>query len=223
MDSEYVYGWKCLTPYGSTINDYGETFYVLPKLDQKWGDWMVHPNPAQFDGNDCGVGRYHIHKKPTFEYATEQAGRWLWYVRARKSNVLGESDEKYGATEIQLRRVSFKAFTRMIRWGWMRGANLYGANLYGADLQRANLCDADLQRADLRDADLYGANLQRAYLRDANLRDANLNGANLRDANLRDADLSGANLRGADLSDADLYGANLSDADLRYAIGYVKP
>lgn len=213
--SEYVYGWLCLSPYGST-NDYGETFYTLPKHDQEWGDWMIHPNPAEVDGNSYGAGRYRINIKPTFDNSVKKSGRWLWHVRAK--NVLGKGHGKFAATEIQLRRVNVEEFAHMIRSGLMKGADLSGLVLRDVDLQGADLSHADLSYADLNNADLRNANLSHITATGIDLIGANLSNANLQSAYLSNANLSNANLTNSDLSWAKLY-----DADLRHTIGYVKP
>jgi len=102
----------------------------------------------------------------------------VWFAEAR--GVVGEDEEKFGAIEVRLRRVTPRVFWRMIRWGWCAGANLEGATLRRADLRRANLEWATLRRADLRRANLKGASLEGANLDGANLYGANLEGAGLR-------------------------------------------
>jgi hypothetical protein len=177
----YGYGWKALDPTGCTYYDGQEYAYILPRPGEKWGPVNVHPEPAQSDGQDCGVGRFHVHNRPTYLYGPPAC--WLWYVRYPLSAVVGQSDEKTGVTQLQLRRVSRKAFNRMIRLGWLAGANL----------REANLREANLRGANLREADLRGVNLWEANLEGANLREADLWGADLREANLRGANLWGVN------------------------------
>ena len=186
---EYGYGWKALSPDGCTYYEGQEYQYTLPQPSQKWGAVNVHPDPAQPDGRDCGPGRFHVHNKPTYLYGPP--GCWLWYVRYAESAIVGSSDEKTGVSALQLRRVSRRAFIRMIRLGWLARANL----------TRADLCGAGLR----------GANLTEAYLRGANLTEAYLRGANLTDANLRGAHLIGAYLTRAYLTRANLYRALLPD------------
>jgi len=139
-----VYGWKFLNAMGATegrdmpgaYHQRGQkaaTYYNLPRGDQKWGDWLVHPEPI-FDGDDYGPGRFHIMRKIGADYAP--AGWWLWFARGR--GVCGGDYQKAGVAAIQLRRVRPEVFARMIRFGWCCGANLRGANLGGADLHGAN-------------------------------------------------------------------------------------
>jgi len=187
---EYGYGWKALDPLGCTYYNGDEYQYILPRPGEKWGAVNVHPDPAQPDGRDCGAGRFHVHNKPTYQYGPSSC--WLWYVRYPKSAIVGSSGEKTGVIALQLRRVSRNSFIRMIRLGWLTGANLYGAYLRAANLDRANLTDAHLYGAHLYGADLRDANLTRANLTRAYLTDANLYGADLRDANLDRANLHGA-------------------------------
>ena len=156
-------GWKFLNPRGASEWEGVEYPYSLPAPGEKWGAWMRHPEPA-------GPGRLHVMRQLDARYAPEI---WsLWFAEAR--GVVCEDEEKLGATEVRLRRVTPRAFWRIIRWGWcaganLRRANLQGANLEGADLDGANLEGVDLRRADLDGANLYGANLRRANLRRANL------------------------------------------------------
>ena len=225
------YGWKFLTPLGSTEgNDVpgnehrrgqaAATYYELPRPGQKWSEWQVHPQPHAPDEKDCGDGRWHIMKRLDARYAPESW--WPWFAEYR--GVIGESDEKAGVSELRLRRVRSEVFWRMARFGYLQNTDLHGANLRGANLENAdlrgvnlsgaNLVDANLFSADLSGANLSGANLSGATLRGANLSGADLPGANLRYANLHGAHLSGADLRRADLTDADLTDANLHGADL---------
>ena len=147
-----IKGFKFLTPWGTTEGrstsdqpckrgQKEATVYILPRPDQKWGDWMTHPEPPdEPDGEDCGYGTFHIMKLPDARYAPNS---WhIWY--AEIDVVMGESDQKARGVSIRLRRIRPEVFARMIRLGWCRGAYLTGANL---------------TRADLRGADLTGANL----------------------------------------------------------------
>ena len=197
-------GWKFLNPRGASEWEGVEYPYSLPAPGEKWGAWMRHPEPAEMDGKASGPGRLHVMRQLDARYAPETW--WVWFAEVR--GVVGEDEEKLGATEVRLRRVTPRAFWRIIRWGWcaganlegvdLRRANLYGANLYGADLYRANLQGANLEGANLEGANLYGANLRRANLEGANLRRANLEGANLYGANLEGANLYGATLEGVE-------------------------
>lgn len=149
VPSRYRYGIKALTAYGTTENNlYGTTAYILPRPDQKWGDVMQHPTPADPDGKDCGAGRYHVWKKLTKEYAPKS--RWFWLVRYKPEDIVGESDTKVSVRALQLRRIDESQFHKLIRRGWARDANLRDANLTGADLRGANLRDANLRDADLK-------------------------------------------------------------------------
>lgn len=145
LTKAWCYGWKALSPDGCTYYKGDEFEYTLPRPGEKWGPVNTHPDPVQPDGQDCGGGRLHVHNKPTYAYGPPQC--WLWYVRYSQSAIVGSSPEKTGVRALQLRRVSRKAFVRMIRLGWMQRANLRCANLRGADLYDANLQDADLQDA----------------------------------------------------------------------------
>ena len=218
------YGWKFLTPLGSTEgNDVpgnehkrgqtAATYYELPRPGRKWGAWQVYPRPHAPDGKDCGDGRWHIMKRLDARYAPESW--WPWFAEYR--GVIGESDEEIGVSELRLRRVRPEVFWRIARFGYLQNAHLYGAHLCGANLIGANLSGANLFGADLRDANLSGANLSGADLFGADLRDANLSGADLSNADLSGANLSGASLFGANLSGADLSGADLSGAHMRGA------
>jgi hypothetical protein len=190
------YGWKFLDGRGCTYYNGIETRYILPRPDQKFGDWMTHPSPAQPDGLDCGPGGYHVMNRPSADYAP--SGWTLWFAQWRGR--LGGSEEKKRVRELRLRLVSRKIFWKFIRLGRM-----IAANLRGADLQSANLRGANLRGADLRSA--------------------NLQSADLRSADLRSADLLGADLRGADLLGADLLGARnippLTDYQKSVCIGLV--
>jgi len=120
-----IFGWKFLTPNGSTIRNGVEFFYNLPKRDEKWSDWTEHPNPAEPDGNDCGEGRLHVMKKFSARYAPDNW--WPWYTEC--ANIIGESCDKIGAAKIRLRRISKKLFFWMIRKGYMRDADMRGADI----------------------------------------------------------------------------------------------
>jgi hypothetical protein len=141
-------GWKFLNPYGATIYNGVETLYPLPRPDEKWGPWFVHPQPVEPDGKDCGPGRWHVMNLMSADFATDDW--WVWFAEYR--GIIGQSTNKTGVREIRLRRVTRKAFIRVIRWGWCRRANLEGANLIRANLEGANLYGANL----------YGANLEGA-------------------------------------------------------------
>ena len=218
------YGWKFLTPWGSTegrdtpgiAHKRGQTAaadYELPRPAQKWGEWQVHPQPNAPDGQDCGAGRWLVMKKLDARYAPK--GWWPWFAEYR--GVIGESEEKAGVSELRLRRVRPQVFWRIARFGRLSGADLSGANLSEAYLSGANLSGAYLSSADLSDANLRNVDLGSANLRNANLRRADLRNADLSNADLRNADLSNADLRNADLSNADLRNADLSKANLRRA------
>ena len=152
-------GFKFLDPTGSTYYE-GEQFkYNLPHNDQKWSDITYAHNPiTKDDGKDCGEGRLHIMRKPTNPYGPRNW--WPWYVKSGGVVTQG-NEEKFGATQIQLKVITPNVWYRMIRLGWCKGANLSGANLIGA-----NLIGADLSGANLRDANLRGANLMDANLMD---------------------------------------------------------
>jgi hypothetical protein len=144
-------GFKFLDPTGATYHNGNATIYPLPGPGEKWGPELVHPNPAEPDGSDCGPGRYHIMKRPTNPYGPRNW--WPWYV-VSTGETIGESSEKFGTAALKLRRISPAVWHRIIRLGWCRDANLRGANLRGADLRYADLRGADLRGADLRGADL---------------------------------------------------------------------
>ena len=159
-------GWKFLNPRGATVREGVEYVYVLPAQGEKWGAWMRHPAPAEPDGKACGPGRWHIMRRLDACYAPKS---WrVWFAETR--GVVGEDEEKFGAIEVRLRRVTPRVFWRMIRWGWCAGANLEGANLQGANLSRANLEGATLRWANLEGTNLKGANLEGANLKGAGLR-----------------------------------------------------
>jgi hypothetical protein len=160
-----VYGWKFLTPWGSTEGrdmpgtshkqaQQPATYYPLPQPGQKWGDWLIHPEPV-FDGDDRGPGRFHMMNALNAVYAP--GNWWVWFARGK--GVAGQSDEKTGVIAIQLRRVRPEVFWRIVRLGWCQNANLPRANLYGANLDGANLRGANLDGANLRGA----RNLDKAF------------------------------------------------------------
>jgi hypothetical protein len=199
------YGWKFLDPTGSTYQGENQFRYVLPRPDEKWGEPTFAPNPiTEDDGEDCGLGRLHLMRRPTNPYGPRNW--WPWYAKASGIVTAGNS-KKFGATSVRLRMVRPKVWHRIIRLGWCKCAYLKDADLRNANLIGANLSIANLSGADLREANLRGANLWGANLNGADLTWANLSGANLRGADLTGADLKGANLRDANLSDADLRGA----------------
>ncbi len=164
---QWQYGWRFLNAAGGTnpTNANREHYSVLPRPNEKWSSWTEHPVPAQPDGKDCGEGRLHVMNRPDARYAP--VGWWPWYARWAPDDVIGLSSEKTGVRRYQLRRVRPVVWWRMIRFGWLRGANLHGANLYGADLYGANLYGANLRGANMTGADLYGADMTGADLRGA--------------------------------------------------------
>jgi len=185
--NKVVKGLKFLSHGMSTVRE-GKEYSYLSAV----GQWMDHPSPANWDGKDCGSGRWHVMAKLSSAYAPTN---WVAY-RAYCKGVVGYSEEKISCTSIMIYPIRLQVWYRYIR-RFGRGANLRGANLSCADLSCANLSCANLRGANLSCADLSCADLSCA--------------------DLRGADLSGANLRGADLSGANLRGADLSYADLRYA------
>jgi len=222
------YGFKFLNPYGATEYNGVETIYPLPKGNEKWGPWFEHPNPAKFNGEECGPGGWHVMKNLSADCSPTDW--WVWFVQWR--GLIGQGNEKIRVAEVRLRRIDKRTFWKIIRMGYCRGANLRGvhlqlADLHGADLrgvnlqkadlymvtlQDSNLARADLIKVDLRYANLQNIKLQRsklywADLYEANLQDADLCKATFIEANLRNADLRGANLQGANLRDVQLYGA----------------
>jgi uncharacterized protein YjbI with pentapeptide repeats len=68
----------------------------------------------------------------------------MYYARYLKSDIVGQSSEKTAVTRLQLRIITPKVFWRMIRFGWMREADLSGADLSEANLSGANLRWANL-------------------------------------------------------------------------------
>jgi len=208
--NEWQYGFKFLTPYGSTIYKNKDFYYNLPINNQKWSNWTYHPDPIKEDAHDCGIGRLHVMNKLSANFAP--TNWWVWFIRYKSVDIVSESHQKTGVKKLQIRRINQYTFWKIIRMGYLRGANLQGANLRGANLRGADLRWADLRWANLREANLQRANLQGAYLQRADLQGAYLQRADLRGANLREADLQRADLQRADLQRADLRGANLQEA-----------
>ena len=138
-------GFKFLNGYNATTYTGKDFIYPVPGPGEKWGPWFLHPEPAEPDGDDCGAGRIHIMKKLDARYAPNHW--WPWFCEYR--GVIGESDEKLGAKEIRLRRITESVFWKIIRLGHCSGANLWRADLRDADLRGANLWGADLRGANL--------------------------------------------------------------------------
>ena len=153
MTDKYAYGWKFLTPYGTTEYDDQLFCYNLPLADEKYGAPTSHPDALKtFDtDNNCGPGRLHLMNKLDARYAPKGAW-WPWFARYKTPDLVSKSDEKVGVTSLELRRVTKRAFWRMIRLGWCSAANLRDADLRDANLRHANLWDADLWHANLWDA-----------------------------------------------------------------------
>ena len=181
-DVKYRYGFKALDQTGCTYFE-GQAFvYNLPRRGEQWA-LTEHPEPGQFDGNECGPGGLHVHNRLSLEYGPP--GSWPWFARYRVEAVLGSSEQKTRVTQMELRRIHPRVLARALRppfnWGKganLRWANLSGADLYGADLSGADLSGADLSEVDLSEVDLCEADLYRAYLRGADLSGANLDEAN---------------------------------------------
>ena len=174
---------KFLDPTGATYRNDKPFYYILPRPDQEWSDWTIHPEPAEPDNCACGAGRLHLMKILNAQYAPHNW--WPW--EAEGDMLVGEDKEKAAYWKVRLRRISPQRLWEMLRKGEREETNLRWANLSGADLIEA-------------------------YLRWAYLSGAYLSGANLRWADLNEADLSGANMRWANLSGANLSRANLSGA-----------
>jgi len=167
-NEKYGYGFKFLTPYGSTIYKGDDFYYNLPRNDQKWSDPTVHPEPfMETDNQDCGEGRLHVMNKLSAKYTPENW--WVWFVRYTLEDIVSRSDEKTGVRELQLRRINQKTFWKMIRLGYLSYADLSYASLRGADLSYADLSKADLSYADLRGANLSYADLSHGNLSKASL------------------------------------------------------
>jgi len=158
--SDRGYGFKFLTPWGTTESEYGRCAYKLPVKDGEWGPWMKHSEPSKPDGKDCGTGRYHLMKHLDARYAPQNWWPWL----AEYKGFVGESNEKIGVISLRLMRITPYQLWHIIRSGECRGANLREANLRGANLREADLREADLREADLWGADLWGADLREADL-----------------------------------------------------------
>jgi hypothetical protein len=124
---EVGYGWKFLTPWGTTESEHGSFEYNLPQRGEKWSKPTVHPCPAKPDGKDCGSGRLHVMNKLHASYAP--ANWWPWF--ARYEQVVGQSGEKVGVKTLQLRRVASTTFARFVR-RYGAHANLTDATLSGA-------------------------------------------------------------------------------------------
>jgi hypothetical protein len=122
-----VKGLKFLTHGCSTIRE-GVEYSYAPAINQ----WMTHPAPAEWDGNDCGAGRWHVMARLSSEYAPSNWVAWRAYGRG----VVGYGAEKFGCTSIMIRPIPRRV--------WYRYIHRFGS--------RANLSDADLRGADLRDA-----------------------------------------------------------------------
>ena len=127
---------KFLTPDLATIYDGQRFYYTAPRPGEKWGTPTMHPNPAEPDGQACGPGRLHAMLRLDARYAP--SFWWPWWCRG-VGREIGRDEEKASFAGLQLRRIEPRAFWKMIRWGWAKGANLSGANLSGADLRGANL------------------------------------------------------------------------------------
>jgi hypothetical protein len=147
-----VKGLKFLTHGCSTIRN-GVEYSYAPAINQ----WMQHPEPAEWDGMDCGAGRWHVMARLSTEYAPANWVAWRAYGRG----IVGYGAEKFGCTEIMIRPIPLRVWYRYIR-RFGSGANLRGANLSGANLRGANLRGANLSGANLRDAYLSGAYLSGA-------------------------------------------------------------
>jgi hypothetical protein len=158
-----VKGLKFLSHGCSTIRE-GVEYSYAPAINQ----WMQHPAPAKWDGEDCGAGRWHVMARLSSAYAPANWVAWRAYGRG----VVGYGAEKFSCTSIMIRPIPRRVWYRYIRrfgnnanlsYADLSGANLIGANLSGADLSYADLSGADLSYADLSYADLRGANLSGAY------------------------------------------------------------
>ena len=156
--NQWACAWKALGNGGCTCYNGMEFRYTLPIPGQKWSDWTVAPDALTApDGEACGAGRLHLHKRPSFEYAPPYAR--LYLARYLISELLGEDEDKLGAPRCQLRFVPQRTWYYMIRKGWQKClhyADLHCADLTGANLTNATLTNADLTRANLTNADLTG-------------------------------------------------------------------
>lgn len=136
MKMEYGYGFKFLTPYGSTFYKGVDFYYNLPHNNQKWSDWTLHPSPVrEKDDLDCGPGRLHVMNRLSAAFAPNNW--WVWFVRYELDDIVGQSIEKTGVKRVQLRRINKKTFLKIIRMGYLQGADLQGADLREADLREA--------------------------------------------------------------------------------------
>ena len=48
---KHGYGFKFLNPYGATEYEGEDFLYPLPQPNEKWGEWIEHPSPAEPDEN----------------------------------------------------------------------------------------------------------------------------------------------------------------------------
>ena len=140
---DHGYGFKFLNPYGATEYDGNDFIYPLPAPDQKWSDWVEHPDPVEPDGNDCGEGRLHVMNTLSAQYAP--SNWWPWFCEWE--GIIGASEEKVGVRRLRLRRINKRAFWKIIRMGYCSGAYLRGAYLRGANLSGADLSGAYLRGA----------------------------------------------------------------------------
>ena len=152
MDSQqesedHGFGFRMLDPTGASYpsrrDGSNEMLNPLPRPWEKWGPWYDHPNPAEPDGEACGPGGFHIHKRLSYAYAPSRAYPW-WCEWQHK---LGEDDRKLRVTRIRLRRIAPKVLWRWLRLGLGKEADLSGADLSGAYLYCAYLGGAYLRGA----------------------------------------------------------------------------
>jgi len=146
-------GFKFLDAAGCTYQHGNAYAYPLPGLDEKWGPWHEHPDPAKPDGEPCGPGGWHVMRRLSATYAPE--GWHPWY--AQWEGLLGGDSEKVRVLRVRLRRINRYTFWRWLRLGLGNRANLEGANLRRAYLEGANLTGANLWGADLTGANIIGA------------------------------------------------------------------
>jgi len=137
--NKIVKGLKFLTHGCSTIRE-GVEYSYAPAINQ----WMQHPAPAEWDGKDCGAGRWHVMARFSAVYAPANWVAWRAYGRG----VVGYSNEKFGCTEIMIQPIPLRVWYRYIRRFGLN-ADLSNANLIGANLYKADLSGADLSNADL--------------------------------------------------------------------------
>ena len=135
------YGFKALDPTGATYYGSKRFAYPQPRPGEKWGPWFAHPNPAEPDGQECGPGGWHVHKRLSLQYGPP--GAYPWFVQWR--GLLGEGADKVRVRELRLRVITPKALARALRppFNWGTGADLRRANLSRADLYGANLSGAN--------------------------------------------------------------------------------